>query len=66
MLKGFLKAYIPPKVSNEMKCTNKRMTCNTQNMNMSNVDHTIGDQGTGISTLDHSATTLRSNRLKIK
>ncbi len=24
MLKGFLKAYRPPKVSNEMKCTNEK------------------------------------------
>ncbi len=26
MLKGFLKARRPPKVSNEIKCTNKKMT----------------------------------------
>ncbi len=30
MLKGFLKAHRPPKVSNGMKCTNERMTWNTQ------------------------------------
>ncbi len=39
------------------------MTWNTQDTNMgsyvpkANVDHTINGQGTGISTLDHSATT---------
>ncbi len=67
MLKGFLKACRPPKVSNEMKCTNGKMTLNTQDTNLSsyvpkaNVDHTISGQGTGISTLDHSATTSRAN-----
>ncbi len=55
----------PPKVSDEMKCTNEKMTCNTQDMNLrsyvpnTNVDHTISGQGTGISTLDHSATITR-------
>ncbi len=61
--KGFLKAHMPPKVTNEMKCTNEKMTWNTQDTNLSiyvpkaNVDHTISGQGTDISTLDHSATT---------
>ncbi len=61
--KGFLKAPRPPKVSNEMKFTNEKMTWNTQDTNLSsyvlkaNVDHTISGQETGISTLDHSATT---------
>ncbi len=47
MLKGFLKAHRPLKVSNEMKCTNEKMTWNTQDMNLgsyvakANVDHTI-------------------------
>ncbi len=63
MLKGFLEARRPPKVSNEMKCTNEKMTWNTQDINLSsyvpkaNVDHTINGQGTGISTFDHSAIT---------
>ncbi len=49
----------------EMKCRNEKMTCNTQDTNLSwyvpkdNVDHTIKGQGT--STLDHSATTPRAN-----
>ncbi len=66
MLKGFLKAYRPLKVSNEMKCINEKMTSNTQDMNVSwyvpkaNVDHTISGQGTGNSTLDHSATIPRA------
>ncbi len=66
MLKGFLKARRPPKVSNEMKCRYEKMTWNTQDTNLScyvpkaNVDHTIGGQGTGISTLDHSATTPKA------
>ncbi len=30
-------------------------------MPKANVDHTISGQGTGISTLDHSATTPRAN-----
>ncbi len=66
MLMGFLKARRPPKESNEMKCTNENMTWNTQDTNLSsyvpkaNVDHTISDQGTGISTLYHSATTPRT------
>ncbi len=65
MLKCFLKAHRQPIVSNEMRCTNKNMTRNTQDTNPSsyvakaNVDHTIRGQGTGISTLDHSATTPR-------
>ncbi len=67
MLKSFPKACRPPKVSNEMKCTNEKMTWNTQDTNLSsyvpkaNVDHTISGQGTGISTLDHSATTQVQN-----
>ncbi len=50
MLKGFLKACRPPKVSNEMKCTNEKMTSNTQDKNPSwyvpkvNLDHTIRGQ----------------------
>ncbi len=65
MLKGFLKAPRSPKVSNEMKWTNEKMRWNNQDANLSsyvpkaNVDHTISDQGTGISTLDHLATTPR-------
>ncbi len=64
MLKGFLKARRPPKVSNEMKCTNEKMICNTEDTNLSlyvpktNVDHTIRSQV--YSTLDHSATTPRA------
>ncbi len=46
------------------KCTNEKMTWNTQDANLSsyvaNVDHTISGQGTGISTLDQSATTPRA------
>ncbi len=63
--KGFLKVCMPPKMSNEIKCTNERMTWNTQDTNLSwympkaNVDHTISGQGTAISNLDHSTTTLR-------
>ncbi len=63
MRKGFLKARRAPKVSNEIKCTNEKMTWNTQDKNLSsyvpnaNVDHTISGQGTGISTLDRSSTT---------
>ncbi len=44
-----------------VKCTNEKITCNTQDMNLSwyvpkaNVDHTIRGQGT--STVDHLATT---------
>ncbi len=63
MLKDFLKACRPPKVSDEMKCTNEKMNWNTHDTNPSsygpkaNVDHNISGQGTGISTLDHSATT---------
>ncbi len=66
MLKGFLKACRPPTVSNEMKYTNEKMTWNTQDTKLSsyvpkaNVDHTISGQGTGISTLDNSATTPRT------
>ncbi len=51
-----LKAHRPPKVSNEMKWTNEKMTWINQDMNLSNyvpkanVDHTISGQGTGIST----------------
>ncbi len=65
MLKGFLKACRPPIVSNEMKYTNKKMTWNIQDTNLSsyvpkaNVDHTISEQGTAISALNHSATTPR-------
>ncbi len=67
MLTGFLKARRPPKVSNEMKCINEKMTWNTQDTNLSwyvpkaNVDHTIRGQGTAITTLDHSATTPRAS-----
>ncbi len=56
--KCFLKA---TKVSNEMKCRNKRMTWNTQYTNLSwympkvNVDHTINGHGTAISTLAHTS-----------
>ncbi len=52
MPEGFLKARRPPKVSNEIKCINKKMTWNTQDMNLSwyvskaNVDHPIIGQGT--------------------
>ncbi len=66
MLKGFLMARRPHKVSNEMKCTIEKMTRNTQDTNLSsyvpkaNVDHTISGQGTGISNLDHLATTPRT------
>ncbi len=47
-------------MSNEMKYTNTKMTCNTQDTNQSsyvpnaNVDHTISGQGTGINTLDRT------------
>ncbi len=50
-------------MKNEMKCTNEKITCNTQGSNLSwlcakaNVDDTIRGQGTG--TLEHSATTPR-------
>ncbi len=66
MLKGFLKALRPPKVSNGMKCTNDKMTCNTQDMNLSwyvpkaNVDHTV--RGQGISTFDNTVTTPRARK----
>ncbi len=49
-----------------MKCTNEKMTWNTQDTNESwyvpkaNVDHTINVQGTVVSTLDHLATTPRT------
>ncbi len=67
MLTGFLNARRPPKVLNEMKCTNEKMTRNSQDTNLSkaNVDHTISRQGTGISTLDNSATTPRALALLI-
>ncbi len=67
MNKGFLKARRPPKVSNEMKCTNENITWNTQDTNLSNyvpkanVDHIICGQETGISTLDHLATTPKAD-----
>ncbi len=67
MLKGFLKACSPPKVSNEMKCMDKKMTWKTQDTNLSsyvpkaNVDHNVSGQGTGMSTLYHLATTPRVN-----
>ncbi len=70
MLNGFLKACRPPKVSNEMKCINEKMTWNTQDTNLSsyvpnaNVNHTISGQGTGICTLDHSTTTPRAHPWK--
>ncbi len=35
MLKGFLKARRPPKVSNEMKYTNEKMIWNTHDANLS-------------------------------
>ncbi len=63
MLKCFLKAHKQPKVSNKMKCINKKMTWNVQDMNLSwcvhkaNMDHTTSAQGTAISTLDYSVTT---------
>ncbi len=66
ILKGFLKARRPHKVSNETKCTNEKMTWNTQDTNLSsyvpktNVDHTISGQETGINILDHSAITQRA------
>ncbi len=66
MLKGFLKARMLPKVSNEMKYTNEEMTRNTQDTNPSwyvpkdNVRHTMSGEGTVISTLDHSTTTPRA------
>ncbi len=47
MPKDFLKARWPPKVSNEMKYTDEKMTWNTKDMNLSwyvpkaNVDHTV-------------------------
>ncbi len=72
MLKGFLKARMPPKVSNEMKYTNEKMTWNTQNTNLSsyvpkaNVGHTISGKGTSISTLDHSVTTPRAVHVCMK
>ncbi len=75
MLKGFLKAHRPPKVSNEIKCTNEKMTRNTQDMNLSwnvpkaNVDHTISAQGTGISILrplDHHTKGCKSKVFSIK
>ncbi len=62
VLKGFLKASSPPKVSNEMKCTNKKMAWNTQDTNLgwyvpkANVDHTISGYETAVSTFDHPAT----------
>ncbi len=52
-------------MSNEMKCTNEKMTSNTQDTNLSsyvpkaNVDHTISG------TLDHSTTTPRTPQLAI-
>ncbi len=58
-------------MSNEMKCTNEKMTWNTHDMNLSwymskaNVDHTISGKGTAISTLDHMATTPRANTCDI-
>ncbi len=67
MLKSFLKARRPTKVSNEMKYTNEKMTWNTQDTNLSsfvpkaNADHTISGQGTSISTLGDSATIPRAS-----
>ncbi len=55
-----------------MKCTNEKMTWNTQDTNLSwyvpkaNVDHTISGQGTAISTLDHSATIPRAKGYMLK
>ncbi len=41
---GFLKAHKSHKVSNEMKCTNKMIICNSQDtswyVTKANVDHT--------------------------
>ncbi len=57
MLKGFLRTRMPPKVSNEMKSTNEKMTWDTQDTNLrsyvpkANEDHTISGQGIGISIL---------------
>ncbi len=57
---------MPSRMSNKMKCTNQKITWNTQDTNLSwyvpkaNVDHTISGQGTVISTLDHSATIPRA------
>ncbi len=56
MLKGFLKARRPPKVSNGMKCTNEKMTWNTQDTNLSR----YVPKANGISTLDDLATTQRA------
>ncbi len=65
MPNGFIMESKPPKISNEIKYTNVKITWNTKDKNLSsyvptaNVDHTISCQGTGISILDHSATTTR-------
>ncbi len=54
-----------------MKCTNEKMTWNTQDKNLSwyvpkaNVDHTISNQWIAISTLDHSATTPSALNINI-
>ncbi len=67
MLKCFLKAPRPPKVSNEMICTIEKITCNAQDTNLSryllktNVDHNLSGKGTATSSLDHSALTPRAN-----
>ncbi len=72
MLKSILKVRKPPKMSNEMKCTNEKMTWHTQDTNLSwymakaNVDHTISGQRTVISTLDHSATTPRDDMYTVQ
>ncbi len=70
MLKGFLKARRPPKVSNEMKCTNENMTWNSQHTNLNwwyvpkaNVDHIISSQETAISILDYPPTTPWANKV---
>ncbi len=57
-------------MKSEMKCTNEKMTWNTQDTNLSwyvpkvNVDQTISGQGTAVSTLDRLATTPRTKNCK--
>ncbi len=63
MQNGFLKACRPSRVSNETNYTNVKMIWNTLDLSSyvpkANLDHNISDHETGISTLDHSATTPR-------
>ncbi len=68
--KGLSKGTQATKLPNEMKMyKNEKMAWNTQDTNLSsyvpkaNMDHTISCQGTGISTLDHSATTPRAETM---